>query len=271
MQRNSETEGKEKKPTSVSDLAGVAAGGGGSPLREGNADLAQALRGGARADAVVLGEGDLLPLALGVLDPGLDGHDLVGEQTGFLGALGALEALGGVLVHLLAGHAEVSADVLARPAHGLHAVRGLLRLLGHLLVKGLIQRVTTNAHLLGAESNADLDGPAADGVGDVGNGLEARGAEAVQAGAAGCVGEAGGERGGAQLVSGLVVRDLLSRVVSNFTRSDRGSAAEATHISKAEILNESRVEVAPLPDLLEKGVDQVLEAGVLEAALLRLG
>ena len=43
------------------------------------------------------------------------------------------------------------------------------------------------------------------------------------------------------------------------------------HISKAEILDESRVEVAPLPHLLENGVDHVLEAGVLEAALLRLG
>jgi hypothetical protein len=44
-----------------------------------------------------------------------------------------------------------------------------------------------------------------------------------------------------------------------------------THISKADILDEGRVDVAALADLLEQGVDHVLEAGVLEAALLGLG
>ena len=49
------------------------------------------------------------------------------------------------------------------------------------------------------------------------------------------------------------------------------AAVEGTHISKAEILDESRVEIAALPYLLEDGIDHVLEAGVLEAAFLRLG
>jgi hypothetical protein len=44
-----------------------------------------------------------------------------------------------------------------------------------------------------------------------------------------------------------------------------------TNISEADILNEGRVQVAALPDLLQQGVDHVLEAGVLEAALLGLG
>jgi hypothetical protein len=45
----------------------------------------------------------------------------------------------------------------------------------------------------------------------------------------------------------------------------------ATHIAQADILDESRVELAPFPDLLKQGADHVLEAGVLEAALLSLG
>lgn len=44
-----------------------------------------------------------------------------------------------------------------------------------------------------------------------------------------------------------------------------------THVSEADILNQAGVDVAALLDLLEEGVDEVLEAGVLEAALLGLG
>jgi len=164
--------GRGKGLTSVGDLAGVAASGGGwAPLREGGADLAEGLGGGAGADALVAGEGDLLPLAVGVLDAGLDGDDLVVKKTGLLGALGALERLGGVLVHLLAGDAKVAGDVLAGPAHGLHAVARLLRVLGDLLVEGLLQGVAANGHGLDAHGDADVDLAGADRVGDVGGGL----------------------------------------------------------------------------------------------------
>ena len=44
-----------------------------------------------------------------------------------------------------------------------------------------------------------------------------------------------------------------------------------THIPEAEILHESRVKATALAHLLEQSVQHVLEAGVLEAALLGLG
>lgn len=50
-----------------------------------------------------------------------------------------------------------------------------------------------------------------------------------------------------------------------------GWARKGTHVAEGNVLDEGRVEVAPLPHLLEQGVDHVLEAGVLEAALPRLG
>jgi hypothetical protein len=44
-----------------------------------------------------------------------------------------------------------------------------------------------------------------------------------------------------------------------------------TYIAEADILNESRVQVAALANLLQKSVHHVLEAGVLETALAGLG
>lgn len=45
-------------------------------------------------------------------------------------------------------------------------------------------------------------------MGDVGCGLEARGAEAVDAAGTGCVRETGGEGGGSELVGGFAIGNL---------------------------------------------------------------
>lgn len=199
---------ESKELTAVCDLAGVAARRRGSPLGERSAHLAEALGRRAGTDALVLGQGHLLPLSVGALDLGRDGHNLVVEQAGLLRALSTLEALGGVLVHLLPRDVEVAADILARPAHGLHAVGGLLALGNDGFVEGLLEAVAALGHALGAAGDADLDGAVGDGVGNVGSRLQARGAEAVHGVGAGRVGEAGGEGGGTSLVRGLAVRDL---------------------------------------------------------------
>lgn len=163
---------KRNKLTSVGDLAGVATGGGGSPLREGRANLGQTLKGCAGADSVVFGHGDLGPLAVRALDLGGDGDDLVMCPPRSLRLLGSLEALCGELVHALPVEAKVPDHVLARPAHGLQAVGGILAL-GY---DSLIERLASSAlvgHALGTNSDTDGDGVVGNGVGDVGNGLQA--------------------------------------------------------------------------------------------------
>lgn len=44
-----------------------------------------------------------------------------------------------------------------------------------------------------------------------------------------------------------------------------------TYIAEADILDQSWVDAGTLPDFLQQGIDEVFEAGVFEAALVRLG
>lgn len=194
--------------TSVSDLAGIATGGGGSPLGEGNPNLAQGLGSRAGPDALIPGQDNLLDLAVRSLDLGLDGHYLVVKETFLLGLLGALETLGGVLVHLFPGDTKVPTDVLACPAHGLHGVGSLLARRGDGLIKGLVEGIAADGHGLGANGDTDFDIAGRDGIGDIGGGLEPRRAESVDGRGAGDIGNAGCEGGGAEFVGGFCVRDL---------------------------------------------------------------
>lgn len=196
--------------TSVRDLTGVTAGRGRSPLREGGADLGQALGSGAGSDALVLGQDDLLHLAVRALDLGLDGYDLISRPAFLLCALGPLETLGRKGIHALAGDAKVPADVLAGPAHGLHAVGGLLALSNNVLVEGLVEAVAADGHGLSAHGNSHGDRAGGDGVCNVGRGLETGGAEAVDGRGTGRIGEAGGEGGSAGLVGSLGIGDLVN-------------------------------------------------------------
>jgi hypothetical protein len=234
--------------TAVGDLAGVATGARGTPLGESGPDLAQALSRGARPDALVTRNRDLLSIALLVLDGGGNLDNLVGEEALLLRALRTLEALGSVCVHLLAGDAKVARDVLRRPAHGHHALLGLLRAARDALVEGLVEGIAAGGHGLGTDGDSNGDGALGDGVGNIGCSLETGGAEAIDGRCRGGIGEAGGEGGGAQLVGGLAVG----------------------HVAEADVLNEGGVDVGAQADLLEEGEDEVLEGGVLEAALLGL-
>lgn len=65
--------------------------------------------------------------------------------------------------------------------------------------------------MLGADGDTDLDGAALNLCGNVLDGLEAGGAEAIDAAGGGGGGEASGKAGGADVVGGFGVRDLLLR------------------------------------------------------------
>lgn len=264
--------------TSVSDLAGIAAGSGGSPLGECDPDLAQALGGGARPDTFVPGQKDLLEIAIRPLDLGLDRHNLVVEPALLLRLLGALETLGGILIHLFPPDTEVPADVLARPAHGLHSVCGLLALGGHGLVEWLIEPVATYRHGLGTDGDSNLDVTGGNGIGNVGGGLEAGRAKSIYRVGPGCVGEAGGEGGGTKFVGCFPVGDLKqtqrgywSAVSPAKYSHPRGGRVGWAYISETDVLDKCRVYGTTVLDLLQQGIDNILKARILEAALLRLG
>lgn len=201
--------------TSFRHLAGVAARRGGSPLRKGRANLGQTLGSRSGPDSFVLGQSHVLPLAVRALDLGRDGNNLVIKKANLLCLFGPLETLSRVHVHVLAGNVEVAADVLARPAHRLHAIGRLLALGQNCLVKRLLEAVAALRHGLGAAGDANLDGVVGNGMGNVGRRLEPRGAEAVNRVGAGRVGEAGGEGGGSELVGSFTIQHLRPRAVSD--------------------------------------------------------
>lgn len=172
-QKEKEERKKKVKLTSIRDLAGVAASGRGTPLWEGNPDLAEGLGGRPGPDTLVPADNDLLFNTIRPLELGLDRRNLVIEPALLLRMLGLLKTVGGEFVHLFSGDTEVAADVLTSPSHRFHAIHGLLALRGHGLVEGLLEGVSADCHGLCANSNANVDVSRGDRVGDIGSGLEA--------------------------------------------------------------------------------------------------
>lgn len=249
----------------VGDLGAVAASALVTKLGEGGADLGQTLVGGAPPRALILGQGDGLFLAgLGVLDGGGDGDDLVIEPVVLLGVLSTAVRLASVTILLLAGDVEVFADVLGGLTHGLHAVASQL-VLEDLRVERAGKTVATVGHALGTEGETARDGAEGDLVGNVLDGLQAGGAEAVARGSAGGVGEAGGEGGGTDVVGSLGIGDLKKLVY--FRRIE----CKGTYVAQADILDQRGVHVHPLDGLLQQLDDNAVDGGVLEAALEALG
>lgn len=106
---------------------------------------------------------------------------------------------------------------------------------------------------------------------DVGDGLEARGTETVQARAGCCVGEAGGQCRGAQLVGGLAVGNLMTSALAvYFFLGDIVTGFRGPHISKADILHETGVDVAPFAHFVEERERDVFQTAVFQTALPRL-
>lgn len=78
-----------------------------------------------------------------------------------------------------------------------------------LVDEGAGEAVATSGHVLGTNGQTDLDGAGLNLGRNVLDGLEAGGAEAVDAAGGGGGGEARGKAGGADVVCGFGVRDLL--------------------------------------------------------------
>ena len=105
--------GQEDSGGSVGDLGGVS-GGGDTSLLEGWFQLAKLLGGGAWSDSAVLGDGDLLLVALLVDDGGLDWDDLLIEPAVLLGVESSSVGLSGELVQDLSLEVVVLSDVLTK-------------------------------------------------------------------------------------------------------------------------------------------------------------
>ena len=87
------------------------------------------------------------------------------------------------------------------------------------------------------------------------NSLETRGAETVDGGGGGGVGETSGERSGADVVSGLGVLDLAANqsMVQDLYKGIH------PHIPQADVLNQLRVDVGLPDDLGQDLVEHAIE------------
>lgn len=200
--------------TAIGDLAGVAASALVAVRGKGRAHFAQALERGAPSRPLVLGERDLLLLAgLGILDRRRDRNDLIVKPARLLRPLRTLIRFRSISILRFSRDVKVVPDVLRRLSHGLQAVLGFLTL-QDLGVEGFGAAVAGVGHGLGADRDADVDASHADLVGDVLHGLQSRGAEAVDGGAGCGVGEACGQRCGADDVSCSRMTDLSTNLAS---------------------------------------------------------
>lgn len=251
--------------TAVSHLAGVATSAPVTELGESRSDLAERLGRRSITDTLILGQSNLLDLAgLGVLHLGGDGDDLIIEPPSLLGLLSAAVRLGGILVLNLTADVEVRSDVLGCLTHGLQAVGRLLVLQDFLAER--LDCITAGRHQLSTKGDTDIDLTQCNLVGDVLNSLETGGTESVDGRCAGCVGDAGRKGGGTEEIGGLAVVDLYVVSMNPLLGRDR-----KTYITQADILDQSRVNLRLVDNLLQQGVYDVIQLCVLESTLNGLG
>lgn len=195
--------------TPIGDLAGVASGAPVAVIGEGRSDFAEAFEGGAPSRAFVLGESNLLLLArLGILDRRRDRDNLIVKPTRLLRPLRTLVRFCSVSILRFSRDVEVLPDVLRRLSHRLQAVLSFLVFHDSRVEWSGATPFFRLAHRLGANGNTDIDTSHADLVGNVLHGLQSGRAEAVDGGGGGGVGEAGGQRCGADDVGCSRMTDL---------------------------------------------------------------
>ena len=234
--------GKEDARSAISHLGRVSSSRG-TVLLEGRLKLGEALKSRLRSDTVVLVDHHLCLITIFVLDDGLVGRNLSLEITGLLGGGSLLVALDGKGVLLGAAHTELSGNVLRSDSHWHQAVAGRL-VLKDLLSKqvrvDLVGHVGVG-HRLESTTDADGDLAGADRVRDRGHGLQARGAQAVDARNAGGIRVASHEHG--------------------HTSVGR-SGARVEHVSNDNILDECLVDAGLLSNSFEAGLEHGLETSV---------
>jgi hypothetical protein len=180
-----------------------------TPLLECRSDLRQTLIRRPWPDALIPRQSNLMRLScLGILDLRLDWHDLIVDPSFLLRPLGLLIRRSRKSILTFSGHVEIASNILARLAHGLQTILGLTLAHHQLLGELETQAAATSRHKLGSDGEADVDASKMDLVGNVLDGFEAGGTEAVDGGGGGSVGEAGCERGGTDEVRRAGVVDL---------------------------------------------------------------
>ena len=137
----------------------------------------------------------------------LERYNLVIEKTSLLRMLSPLITFHRESILSLSTDIKIFCHVLGCLSHWLLTICRIL-ISQDLLVEGLFQPVTAFGHGFCANRNTDIDTTAADFIGNIMDGFEARRAEAVHGGRTGCSGVAGCEGCGAGNVGGFTVGDL---------------------------------------------------------------
>lgn len=140
-------------------------------------------------------------------------------------------------------------------------------------MEGPLKTITALRHYFCTDSDTDVDAAGRNLVGDILGGFEAGGAEAVDGGCGGGVGEAGCKGSGSNKVGGSAFGDLEKYRQLCLSRMDatRGIQRPKTYIATADILNELGVQLRLRNDLLQQRVDQKIKLCVFKAAFEAFG
>jgi hypothetical protein len=159
---------------------------------------------------------------LRILDLRLDWHNLIVDPSFLLRPFGLLIRPSCKSILTFSGYVEIASNILARLAHGLQTILGLTLAHHQLLGELETQTAAASRHKLGSDGKADVDAPKMDLVGNVLDGFEAGGTEAVDGRGGGSVWEAGCERGGTDEVRRAGVVDLYEVRLASGLTSSRG-------------------------------------------------
>mmetsp|Transcript_22059 Transcript_22059/g.43386 ORF Transcript_22059/g.43386 Transcript_22059/m.43386 type:complete len:433 (-) Transcript_22059:141-1439(-) len=210
--------GDDKSSSTIVNARSVT-GSHGTVLLEGRAELAKASSGGTSFDELILVEDHRVSAALG----NADRHDLLLEEAGSLGLLGAVLASGGEGVLVLTGDAVLLRDVLGGDAHVVivHGAgetisdHGVLKRPGAhtLAVAAVGENVRALAHVLHTTGNNDISKAELHRLGGKHDGLETTATDLVD----GHRGHGDTETGGE---SGLASRVLANAGLENVAHDD---------------------------------------------------
>mmetsp|Transcript_18571 Transcript_18571/g.37575 ORF Transcript_18571/g.37575 Transcript_18571/m.37575 type:complete len:447 (+) Transcript_18571:799-2139(+) len=251
---SSRASGHEDKSGTVRDLRGVTRSCG-APLLEGGLQLLQTRHSGGGADSLV-GVDNLLDHIFGTVgsggaDLGSHGHNLLSEESCLLGLRGLGVRLHRHSVLRVSGDSVLGSNILGSDAHGKEAVACTLVLediLGDLLgIQRCLHIVV--GHALNPPPDPNVDVACLDLCSDVGTGLEARGALAVD-----------GHHGNISGPAGEQLPDSRGQ----------GAATGLKDVADTHVSHILGVDPRALDKGLKEGGEHVFGHGVLEAALLGL-
>ena len=158
---------KGREITAIGDLTRISACTSIAIVRERGSNLGETLEGRTPPGALVFCQDNLLLFpTLRVLDPRLDGHDLVVEPPGLLRHLSSPIALRRKSILRLPRDVEVFPHILRCLTHWLHAIGSFL-IFKNFFVKGFRKTVAAAGHQFCTNSEAAFDAAGGNLVCDV--------------------------------------------------------------------------------------------------------